>query len=72
MASSTQLLQALKTVLSNAHCVLVLGHNPGLEDLALKLAGAGTGAGVFSRMQSKFPTAALARFRFSGSWEDRL
>jgi phosphohistidine phosphatase len=37
--------------------VMLIGHNPGLQDLALVLASAGT---ELERLEAKFPTAALA------------
>jgi phosphohistidine phosphatase len=37
--------------------VMVIGHNPGLQDLALLLASAGAELG---RLEVKMPTAALA------------
>jgi phosphohistidine phosphatase len=37
--------------------VLLIGHNPGLQDLALVLASAGA---ELERLQAKFPTSALA------------
>ncbi|WP_425513764.1 SixA phosphatase family protein [Ensifer oleiphilus] len=50
--------------------LLVVGHNPGMEDLAHQLAGSGKQEAL-ARMQQKFPTAALAVFEFDGSgWED--
>jgi phosphohistidine phosphatase len=37
--------------------VMLIGHNPGLQDLALVLASAGS---ELERLEAKFPTAALA------------
>lgn len=50
--------------------VLVIGHNPGLQDFALRLAGAGSDTDVFRTIEAKFPTAALARFTVEGQWAD--
>lgn len=42
-------------------CLLVVGHNPGMEDLVSDL----------SMMRQAMPTAAIARFAFSiGSWDE--
>ncbi|EHK57070.1 SixA phosphatase family protein [Allomesorhizobium alhagi] len=49
--------------------LLVLGHNPGLEDLAKRLAGANSEKKALQQLREKFPTAALARFDFDGKWE---
>ena len=41
--------------------VILVGHNPGLETLAARLAGPGSDPQARARMTEKFPTAALAR-----------
>ncbi|WP_341704275.1 histidine phosphatase family protein [Ferrovibrio sp.] len=43
--------------------LMVIGHNPGLEDLARDLAGSSSGDAL-ERMGAKFPTAALAEIAF--------
>ncbi|RUU50438.1 histidine phosphatase family protein [Mesorhizobium sp. M2C.T.Ca.TU.002.02.1.1] len=53
-----------------ATSVLVIGHNPGLQHFALRLAGAGSDEGVFKKIEAKFPTAALARFTLGEDWAD--
>ena len=47
--------------------VMVIGHNPGLEDLAATLAGTGD---ALDRMAMKFPTAALAVLTVPTAWRD--
>jgi phosphohistidine phosphatase len=48
--------------------VMVVGHNPGLEELALLLVGSGA-ADDTARMTEKFPTAAVAVIGFNAdSW----
>ncbi|MAS08456.1 MAG: histidine phosphatase [Ahrensia sp.] len=42
--------------------VILVGHNPGMEDLAAQLASPGSDPQARARMAEKFPTAALARF----------
>ena len=49
--------------------VLVIGHNPGLHELSLRLAGDGRAADL-ARLHEKFPTGALAVLRFAGSWAE--
>ncbi|MBZ9851644.1 histidine phosphatase family protein [Mesorhizobium sp. CA14] len=51
-----------------ATSVLVIGHNPGLQHFALRLAGAGSDHGVFKKIEAKFPTAALARLTLDEDW----
>jgi phosphohistidine phosphatase len=41
--------------------ILLVGHNPGMHDLALFLCGEGDAADV-ARLRTKFPTGALAEF----------
>ncbi|RVC21528.1 histidine phosphatase family protein, partial [Mesorhizobium sp. M7A.F.Ca.AU.002.02.1.1] len=48
--------------------LLVIGHNPGLEQLARQLAGPGSDAKAIARLEEKFPTGALARVVFKGDW----
>lgn len=53
---------------SSADTILVVGHNPGLETLALTLADHRSNRAARARIMEKFPTAALACFAFDGEW----
>ena len=65
-ASETELLERLRTVPDSAASVMVIGHNPGLQDLALALASRGT---ELAQLREKFPTGALATLAVEGdSW----
>jgi len=65
-ATADELLGRLRAVPDAAASVLLIGHNPGLQDLALLLASAGA---ELSRLEAKFPTAALATFSLpKGAW----
>jgi phosphohistidine phosphatase len=66
-ASEQSLLERLRAVEDGVESLLLIGHNPGLEQLALRLAGSGHKLAVLSR---KFPTGALATLEFSGRWGD--
>jgi phosphohistidine phosphatase len=57
------------TLPENADCVLLIGHNPALHDLALALATAKSRARLTS-IEAKFPTGAMATFRFDGAWKE--
>lgn len=56
-ASGDALLERLRTVPDEVESVLVIGHNPGLYDLALTLASSGA---ELDRLEAKFPTAGFA------------
>jgi phosphohistidine phosphatase len=48
---------------------MVVGHNPGLEDLAATLVGSGDRQ-LRQRLNAKFPTGAIATISFRGGWSD--
>jgi len=68
-ASAEELFAAVSRVPETVGTLLVLGHNPGLQDLAQALAGDKSDARALARLREKFPTAALARFVFDGKWQ---
>ena len=65
-ASADKLLERLRAVPEAVASVMLIGHNPGLHDLALALASAGS---ELERLEARFPTAALATLTVStASW----
>jgi phosphohistidine phosphatase len=56
-ASETELLQRLQALPGSVGSVMLIGHNPGLHDLALVLASRGAD---LPQLKEKFPTGALA------------
>lgn len=56
-AGAEELVERLRTVPASTSSVLVIGHNPGLHELALSLAGTGRD---LERLREHFPTGALA------------
>ena len=66
-ASAAALLEVLHGVPDEVESVMLIGHNPGIQDLALSLAPAGSES---ARVRSKFPTAALATLQLNGSWRE--
>lgn len=73
LADPPTLLDRLRKVPDDVPSVLMIGHNPGLQEFALELAAAaGPGAaGTAARIEEKFPTAALVRFRIKiDRWRD--
>jgi phosphohistidine phosphatase len=64
-ASARELLARLRRLPDVVGSVLVIGHNPGIHELALELAGPAP------ELAGRFPTAALATLAFDGSaWRE--
>lgn len=63
-ASADRLLAVLREVEEAVETLLMVGHNPGFEELARALAEGGDPAGL-ARLAEKFPTAALAVITFN-------
>jgi phosphohistidine phosphatase len=73
LASPRQILDSLADVSAETSSILVIGHNPGLHDLAMLLAGAhamSIGRQGSKRLARGFPTAALAEFAIAGDWRN--
>jgi phosphohistidine phosphatase len=68
-ASADGLLRRLRRLPPDVDSVLVVGHNPGLEDLTRSLVGHGD-PGLRRRLETKFPTGALATLDAPGAWHD--
>jgi phosphohistidine phosphatase len=69
-APVARLLAVLQEVEPEAQTVLMIGHNPGFEDLASLLIGEGDMEGIL-RLGSKYPTAGLAVIDFEHqSWAE--
>jgi phosphohistidine phosphatase len=71
LANPIQLTAALHTVAETVRSVLLIGHNPGMHDLALSLVGPKLFASTSQAEQALvagFPTGALAEFVIAGSW----
>jgi phosphohistidine phosphatase len=66
-AGVDELLDRVRRLPSTAAGVLLIGHNPGIGDLAVMLAGQGDRAARAS-LAAKFPTAALAILTIDGEW----
>lgn len=61
-ATAAEILARVRAVDDQVTSVLVVAHNPGLQDLAIELAG--DEPEVAARLQEKFPTGALAEVVF--------
>jgi len=62
LAPVSRLLAQLRRAPATASRLLLIGHNPGLESLARRLAGRNSAAGALNRLTEKYPTAGLAVF----------
>ena len=65
-ASPLTLLYLVRELPGRCRAALLIGHNPGIEDLASSLAGPPDGTGGHLR----FPTAAVGVFEVPGDWAD--
>jgi phosphohistidine phosphatase len=68
-ATGSELLDVLNRVDRHFGAVLLIGHNPGIADLAGGLVSGG-GAEPLKRLQLGFPTAALATLSSELDWAD--
>jgi phosphohistidine phosphatase len=64
LASASTLLEAIHELPAQAERVLMVGHNPGLEDLVLALVPDRADDRLRDDVELKFPTASLAELRF--------
>ena len=66
LASAAQLLAILRDVNETVRSVMLIGHNPGMHELAVLLAGA---PAPNERLTAGFPTATLAEFSVATQWQ---
>nr|WP_137679983.1 histidine phosphatase family protein [Aurantiacibacter suaedae] len=60
LADSTTLMAMLTAIAGDPSAVMLAGHNPGMQELALDLAGATNENALFGEVLEKFPTAGFA------------
>jgi phosphohistidine phosphatase len=65
LAEEARILDVLRNVTETVRGVLLIGHNPGLRELAQTLSGSGNNSRI-----DAFPTCALAEFMVRGAWSD--
>ncbi len=71
LASATLLLETLRGVADTVRSVLLIGHNPGMHDLALALAAPPATPAERTALRAVtegFPTCALAEFTVPAAW----
>lgn len=66
-ASLDDLLDVLRQTPKEHRCVLLVGHNPGVQDLVLTLAERGDDLAL---AETKYPTSGLAVLDIQGKWSD--
>lgn len=68
MASAAQIHDILRELPETVRSVMVIGHNPGLHECALSLAGRSGIKSEHKRINEGFPTAAMAEFLVTTPW----
>jgi phosphohistidine phosphatase len=69
LATAAQLLDAVRSVPETVRSVMVVGHNPGMHELAVLLRGNATApAAALAQLRAGYPTGALAEFNVPGAW----
>jgi phosphohistidine phosphatase len=63
LAAPSALLARVRKIGAKVHHVMIVGHDPGMQGLAMDLAGTGD-AETLASLAGKFPTAGLAVIRF--------
>jgi phosphohistidine phosphatase len=72
-ASSADLLALARQTSADVRTLLIVGHDPAMQELTLELASEETGhagAEALGRVRAKYPTAAIAVLSFSGGWAE--
>jgi len=67
LAEPREMLRVIRATPPSVRRLLVVGHNPGVAELAVALTGRGPSAQVRA-LASSFPTAAVAVLDFEGEW----
>ncbi len=70
LASPAALLRRLRQLPPTLERAMVVGHNPGLAQLANELAEDGASGDALAALRTKYPTAGLATFEISGVWAE--
>jgi len=68
-ASVDDLVLLLRELSGTPRCVVLVGHNPGVEELAFTLSDDVGDPDALRRMSTKFPTSGLAVFGVDRPWE---
>lgn len=66
-ATAQELADRLSRLDGSVDCAMLIGHNPGLQDLAVALASEGDERAL-TQLERKFPTGAAVTISFRGDW----
>jgi phosphohistidine phosphatase len=69
LANAGQMLPLLREVNETVRSIMLIGHNPGLHDLAAQLAASSGDTEHKRRLLAAMPTAALAEFAIATQWQ---
>jgi phosphohistidine phosphatase len=68
MATPNQIRDFLRELPETVRSAMVIGHNPGLHELALSLAGPVSAKSELARLSDGYPTAGLSEFLITTAW----
>ena len=68
LAGPADLIEELRALPEAVERALLVGHNPGVAQLAQALSGEGSNPDPLRALRAKYPTAALATLEFTGPW----
>ena len=68
LATAPELLKVLNGVAETARSVMLVGHNPGLHELAVLLMGSARETADARRLAEGYPAGTLAEFSVPGPW----
>jgi phosphohistidine phosphatase len=68
MATVNQIRDCLRDLPETVRSALVIGHNPGLHELAVALSGSPSAKPELMRLRDGYPTASLAEFMVTTTW----
>lgn len=70
LADASTMLDLVQATDASIDRLLLVGHNPGLEELALDLAAGDANSPMRREVEIKYPTATLAEIALDGEWRD--
>lgn len=69
LTDADSLLTRLRELADDLGCAMVVGHNPTLRELSLRLVGGGDEAS-WAQVRNKLPTGAIVTLSFDGEWSE--